>query len=182
MQNPGTLIVLINLPNLPSLATREKKLKGQKLIFLCNLWMEIDPPYLIWKLRMSPFICHMVAWSAPTGCRVTDQNVEDGWQTPGRPQNMVIKYLSVGQMSKFIYQQIALDVLFQMRYDSLPNSNKQPSDSLKAEATPVFTSKQDCFAYYFARLWGSPLITPGQPDSIKISEKSRIYQIKLIFN
>ena len=54
-------------------------------------------------------------------------------------------------MSKFIYQQIALDVLFQMRYDSLPNSNKQPSDSLRAEATPVFTSKQDCFAYCFAQ-------------------------------
>ena len=62
---------------------------------------------------------------------------------------MVIKYLSVGQMVLFIYQQIALDVLFQMRYDSLPNSNKQSSDSLKPEATPVFTSNQDCFAYCF---------------------------------
>ena len=38
-------------------------------------------------------------------------------------------------MSKFLYQQIALDVLFQMRYDSLHNSNKQPCDSLRAEAT-----------------------------------------------
>ena len=54
-------------------------------------------------------------------------------------------------MSRFLYQQIALDVLFQMRYGSLPNSNKQPSDSLKSEATPVFTSKQDCFAYCFAQ-------------------------------
>ena len=97
----------------------------------------------------------MVAWSVPMGCRVTDQNVEGDCQTPGRPQNMVIKYLSVGQMSRFLYQQIALDVLFQMRYGSLPNSNKQPSDSLKSEATPVFTSKQDCFAYCFAQ-WCSP--------------------------
>ena len=54
-------------------------------------------------------------------------------------------------MTRFLYQQIALDVLFQMRYDSLPNSNKQPCDSLRAEATPVFTSKQDCFAYCFAQ-------------------------------
>ena len=57
---------------------------------------------------------------------------------PGASQNMTIKYLSVGQMSRFIYQQIALDVLFQMRYNSLPNSNKQPNDSLRAEATPCF--------------------------------------------
>ena len=103
--------------------TRQKKLKGKKLIFLCNLWMEFNLPYLIWKLRMSPFICYMVASSAPTGCRVTDQNEEGGWQTPARPQNMVIKYLSVGHMSRFLYQQIALDVLFQMRNGSLPNSN-----------------------------------------------------------
>ena len=54
-------------------------------------------------------------------------------------------------MTAFLHQQIALDVLFQMRYDSLPNSNKQPCDRMKAEATPVFTSKQDCFAYYFAQ-------------------------------
>ena len=65
-------------------------------------------------------------------------------------QNKIIKYVSVGQMTRFLYQQIALDVLFQMRYVNLPNSNKQPSDSLKAEATPVFTSKQDCFAYCLA--------------------------------
>ena len=31
-----------------------------------------------------------------------------------------------------------MDVLFQMRYSGLPNSNKQPNDSLRAEATPVF--------------------------------------------
>ena len=36
---------------------------------------------------------------------------------PGASQNMTIKYLSVGQMSRFIYQQIAFDVLFQMRYN-----------------------------------------------------------------
>ena len=61
---------------------------------------------------------------------------------PGASQIMVRKYLSVGQISKFIYQQIALDVLFQMRYGSLLNSNKQPSGSLGAESTPVFSSLQ----------------------------------------
>ena len=55
---------------------------------------------------------------------------------PRASQNMTIKYLSVGQMSRFIYQQIALDVLFQMRYNSLSKSNKQPNDRLRAEATP----------------------------------------------
>ena len=84
---------------------------------------------------------------------MTDQNVEGGWQTPARPQNMVIKYLSVGHMSRFLYQQIALDVLFQMRYDSLPNSNKQPSDSLKAETSPVFSSLQYCCFLLFCFLF-----------------------------
>ena len=42
---------------------------------------------------------------------------------PRNAPNMIIKYLSVGQLSKFIYQQVALNVLFQMRYDSLLNSN-----------------------------------------------------------
>ena len=93
-----------------------------------------------------------VPFHLPYGSLIcTDQNVEGGWQTSGRPQNMVIKYLSVGQMSTFLYQQIAPDVFFQMRYDTLLNSNKQPSDRMKAEATPVFTSKQACFVYCFAQ-------------------------------
>ena len=70
---------------------------------------------------------------------------------PGACQNMIIKYLSVGLQSWFLYQQEALNLLFQMRYDSLPNSNKQPSDRQKALRTPIFTSKQDCFAYCFAQ-------------------------------
>ena len=70
---------------------------------------------------------------------------------PGEYQNMIIKYLSVGLQSWFSYQQVALNLLFQMRYDSLPNSNKQPSDRQRAFGTPIFTSKQDCFAYCFAQ-------------------------------
>ena len=68
---------------------------------------------------------------------------------------MIIKYLSVGQWSWLLHQQVALNVLFQMRYESISNSKKQPSDSQKAKATPVFTLNQACFAYCYAQ-WCSP--------------------------
>ena len=38
-----------------------------------------------------------------------------------------------------------------MRYDSFPNSNKQLSDSLRAERPPVFITLKHCFAYCFAQ-------------------------------
>ena len=104
---------------------------------------------------MSSFRWGIIACITQRNSQVTGKNKEGWYQTPGRHQNMIIKYLSVGLWSWFSYQQVALNVLFQMGYDSLPNSNKQPSDSLKAEATPVFTSNQDCFAYCFAQ-WCSP--------------------------
>ena len=75
-----TFIMLWDVANLrPIRYTRRKNLKGPKLIFLCNLCMEINPLYLIWKLWMYPFICHMVCWFPSTGYIVTDQNVEEGW-------------------------------------------------------------------------------------------------------
>ena len=37
-----------------------------------------------------------------------------------------------------------------MRYDSFPNSNQQPSDSLRADTPPVFIPLRYCFAYCFA--------------------------------
>ena len=83
------------------------------------------------------------------------QNEEGCLQTPGGHQNIIIKYLSVRQWSWFSYQQVALNVLFQMRYDSFPNSNKQPSDSLRAETPPVFITLKPCFAYCLAQ-WGPP--------------------------
>ena len=46
-----------------------------------------------------------------------------------------------------------MDVLFQMRYGSLLDSNKQPSDSLRAEATPVFSSLQYCCSLLFCLLF-----------------------------
>ena len=63
---------------------------------------------------------------------------------PGEYQHMIIKYLSVGQISKFIYQQIALDVLFQMRYGSLVNSDKWPNGKQKGADKPFFSSLQYC--------------------------------------
>ena len=97
---------------------------------------------------------------------------------------MVMKYLSGGQISEFIYQQITWDVLFQMRYGSLLNSNKQPSDSLWAEATPVFSSLPYCcfllfcFLFLAQLLWGLPTslfilvchsVTPWSISSYNIS-------------
>ena len=57
---------------------------------------------------------------------------------PGEYQNMIIKYLSVGLQSWFSYQQVALNPLFQMRYDSLANSKKQPSDSQRGWSNSCF--------------------------------------------
>ena len=57
---------------------------------------------------------------------------------PGEYQNMIIKYLSVGLQSWFSYQQVALNPLFQMRYDSLPNSEKQPCDSQRGWSNSCF--------------------------------------------
>ena len=86
---------------------------------------------------------------------------------PGASKIMVIKYLSVGQIAKIIYLQIALDVLFQMRYGSLLNSNKQPSDIMRAEATPVFSSVQYCCFLLFCLLFLAELLR-GLPTSLFI--------------
>ena len=43
-----------------TLHTREKG-KGPKLIFLCNLWIEMYLTHLNWKLGMSPYLCHVLA-------------------------------------------------------------------------------------------------------------------------
>ena len=46
-----------------------------------------------------------------------------------------------------------MNVLYQMGYGSLLNSKKQPSDSLRAEATPVFSSLQYCCFLLFCFLF-----------------------------
>ena len=111
--------------------------------------------YLIWKLWMYPFICCTVAKYTSRGCRVRGKNVELHFKTPGGRQNMIIKYLSVGLWSWFLHQQEALNVLFHLRYDSMPNSKKQPSDRLSAETPPVFTPFKHSFAYCSAQ-WCPP--------------------------
>ena len=67
------------------------------------------------------------------------QNKEGCSQTPGGHQNMIIKYLSVGQWTWFLYQQVALNLLFQMRYNSILNSKKHPNDGQRSGTPPVFT-------------------------------------------
>ena len=57
--------------------TRGWTFKERLAHFWCNLLKQIKLLCLIWKLWMSPFICCMVAFSAPRGYRVTDQEVED---------------------------------------------------------------------------------------------------------
>ena len=93
------------------------------------------------------------------------QNKKGCLLTSGGHQYMIIKYLSVGLWSWFSYQQVALNVLFQMRYGSLLNSNKQPSDSLRAEATPVFSSQQYCCFSFVLRFCLSP---PGREKVLSL--------------
>ena len=135
--------------------TREDSLKKFQYHYLCNLLGLGMLIYLIWKLWMCPFICCTVAQYTSRGCRVRGQNVELHLKTPGGRQNMIIKYLSVGQGSWFSNQQVALNVLFHMRYDSMPYSKKQPSDNLRAETPPVFTPFKHSFAYCSAQ-WCPP--------------------------
>ena len=105
---------------------------------LCNLLQQIMLPYLIWKLYQSPFIWGMVAWSAPRGWRVTDHIVEVMWQTLEPLKNMLKWYLFAWKNSKKLYQQMALNPLFQMRYASFPSSGKQPGDRQKGWGNPCF--------------------------------------------
>ena len=74
------------------------------------------------KANQVPYQLMHSAQSTPKGYTVSDQNEEGICQTPAGHQNMTIKYLSVGQWSWFLYQQVALNALSQIRYDGLPNS------------------------------------------------------------
>ena len=56
----------------------------------------------------------------------------------GPPQKHIKKYLSVGPYSKSLYQQIALNVLFQMRYGSLVNSDIWSNDMQEGAGNPCF--------------------------------------------
>ena len=42
------------------------------------------------------------------------------------------------EIQKFFYQQVAQNLLFQIRYDGLFNSKKWPSDCSKGFGTPTF--------------------------------------------
>ena len=64
------------------------------------------PFYLVYGSLVSPWIC-----------RVTDYNVVVFWQTPSHFWITFKDNLSVGPESIVLYQQAALDILFQMTYD-----------------------------------------------------------------
>ena len=55
---------------------------------------------------------------------------------PSTPQNHAWIIAICRKNSKNYNQQVALDVLFQMKYDSLPNSEKQSSDSQRGWDNP----------------------------------------------
>ena len=80
----------------------------------------------------------MVACYPPTYDWVTDQNVEVCWLTPGLLRNMLENRYLYEKIQKILNQQIAQTLLFQMRYDSLPNSKKQPSDRQRGWGNPCF--------------------------------------------
>ena len=56
----------------------------------------------------------------------------------GKHTSPALKLAICLKNSKNLNLQIAQISLFQMRYDSLPNSKKWPSDSPKGSATPCF--------------------------------------------
>ena len=80
----------------------------------------------------------MVACYPPRSDWVTDQNVEVCCLTPALLKNMLENSYLYKKIPKILNQQIAQTLLFQMRYDSLPNSKKQPSDRQRGWCTPCF--------------------------------------------
>ena len=76
---------------------------------------------------------------------------------------MIIKYLSVGLQSWFLYQQLALNPLFQMRYDSLANSKKQPSDSKSGWSKCCFHITPLLLVLPASKTWLSNLVSLTQP-------------------
>ena len=94
--------------------------------------------YLLYLMRYGSPDCY-------EKCLNDRSNNQASLVDPGEYQNMMIKYLSVGLQTWFSYQQVALNLLFQIRYDSLPNSHKHLSDMQKALGTPIFTIKQELF-------------------------------------
>ena len=80
----------------------------------------------------------MVALSGTRTDLVADTNAEACWLTPGQLKIMIIKYLSAEKISRFFNQQTAQTFLFKMRYDSLLNPGKWPSDVQKGSANSSF--------------------------------------------
>ena len=63
--------------------TRQELLRVRLESYFCNPLVQIMLLYLIWKVFEFSFTWYTADCSAPRGCRVTDQNKERCWQTPG---------------------------------------------------------------------------------------------------
>ena len=115
--------------------------------------------YLIWKLYQSPFIWGMVPWYAPRGCRVIDQNLEVCCLTPEQLKKHA-KIIAICQKKLiFFNQQVAKYLLFQMRYDCMTNSEKQPSVRQRGWGNPCFHITPVLlfsFLFLLELLWGLP--------------------------
>ena len=98
-RNPSYQVLRLALLTLPR--TRSPLGTRQVPLYFCEVWICVGrwhirgenhlkgplPPKriisiinicalgLIWKPYKCPFICYMVAWSVPIGCRIIDQNV-----------------------------------------------------------------------------------------------------------
>ena len=79
-----------------------------------------------------------VAYCTLNGGGLASQYVKVIWYTPAPFKNMLVKYLFVWKNSKILDQQIDQTHLFQMRYNSFPNSKKWPSDSPNGSGTLTF--------------------------------------------
>ena len=94
-------------------------------------------------------VSHINAWDVPFDMNDSGLLCFKGLQSdrpkcsaslvdPRAFQNMIIKYLLVGLWTRCLYQQVVLIPLFQMRYERLPNSENQPSDSQRGCGNPCF--------------------------------------------
>ena len=80
----------------------------------------------------------MLSWFPTRSEWVADQNVDELRSRPAELKNMLEIAVCMEKNSKFFFQQMAQTHAFQMRYENLPNSEKQPNDRLTGWGTSCF--------------------------------------------
>ena len=111
---------------------------GKHIIMPQQAYFNIQAIGTIWKPWICSFKWGMEALSTIGSSYVTAKNVELTCMRPAQLKNMLKNSYLFKKNSKTFNQQIAQISPFQMRYDSLLNSMKWPSDSQKGSATPCF--------------------------------------------